>query len=319
MLHTEAALAIVAAVGRLVPMRCWLCGEDVSELTDEHIVPRRWGGRLKAQSCKSCNRLAEALERGAEEVTWLASAIGRARVRGRGGRVREIETEVQLPDGGTAIAAHTTDGLIPRTVRPRRLGVDADGKELWEVPEEQRDTFLARAVKRGKKVEIVGSRRATYEGGETGFGIGPANLLLWPRLAAKFALGCAQHVDDHSWIDSPAAQRLQRLLVHERWRGPDLQPLPGELEEGDRLVGLMAPDEHLLSFQLSPNAGGSFVFVLFGRIAYALPLPELDLDRTKTWLLRANQPAERHPRALDEIVASLMLREIRARGETAER
>jgi hypothetical protein len=287
---------------------CWQCGRDHGTLTLEHIVPQRWGGRLTTRSCTDCNGRAARIERLAEEVPWVQRALGAAGVRGSSGKVQEPRTEAHYPDGAWGVIAYTTAGPTPVVFKPRKLGVDGDGREIWEVPADQVAKFRERVGRRGQGVEVRERRVGTYEGAEVEYGVGPPNISLWPRLAAKMALGCASLALDQTWLQSAGARGLQTLFVHDRGPGYDLGVLPTELGDEDALRDLLDVDEHLLLFQPHPDGGATFAAILFGAVQFALHVPDADSKAHPTWLLRANTPASRPPESLDHVYRQLILR-----------
>jgi hypothetical protein len=287
---------------------CWHCGRDQTTLTLEHIVPQRWGGRLTTRSCGECNALAAQVERLAEEVPWVQRALGLAGVRGRSGKLQEPRAEAQYPDGSRGVIAYTIAGLTPVVFKPRWVGVDGDGREIWEVPAQQITKFRKRVEQRGQEVEIREQAAPSYEGAEVEYGLGPPNISLWPRLGAKLALGCASLAFDRSWLESHGACGLQTLFVHDRGPGYNLGVLPTELDEEHALYDLLDADEHLLLFQPHPDGGATFAVILFGSIQYALHVPDTSAHQRPTWLLRANHPAEREPEPFEAVFARLLER-----------
>jgi hypothetical protein len=278
------------------------------DLTEEHIVPQRWGGRLTTRSCGDCNGLGAKLERLAEEVPWVAAAVGRAGVRGRSGSLRRPQTKAHYPDGVYGVVAYTREGPTPAGFAPRLLGEDKDGKQIWEVHATQLDKFRKRAERRGQEFELRSRRAETYEGAEVEYGLGPANVSLWPRLAAKMALGCASLAFDAAWLERDGARRLQALFAHDRPPGFELGVLPTELHQKDSLYDLLEPGEHLLLFQPRPEGGAIFAVILFGVVQYVLRVPEANARDRLTWLLTTNEPAARTPEAFDAVFARLVLR-----------
>jgi hypothetical protein len=244
----------------------------------------------------------------AEEVPWVQRAIGLAGVRGRGGKVRAPQTNAHYPDGITGVIAYTTDGPMPVVFKPRQLGLDEDGREIWEVPAEQVDKFRERVARSGRQFEIHTRRAESYEGAEVEYGVGPTNVSLWPRLAAKLTLCCASLAFDQAWLQSDGAQGLQTLFVHDLGPGYDLGVLPSELDENHALRDLLDVDEHLLWFQPRPDGGATFAVILFGAIQYALRVPDADARDQPTWLLRANKAAKSTPDVFGAVFGELIER-----------
>ena len=283
---------------------CWLCGQAHARLTEEHIVAQRWGGRLKTRTCSDCNRRAGRLEELAEEVPWVVLSVGRAGLRGRRRKLRAPVAKAFYPDGVEGTISYTTAGPQPRTFAPRLLG----DEKTWEVPEELESLFRTRLAARGETFELKTRRVAKYEGAEVEYGLGPANILIWPRLAAKMALCCASLALDPTFVYSDGARQLQTFYVEGRWPGASLAPLPSELDSEHTLKELLDVDEHLLVLEPNPQGGALFAVVLFGAVQFVLPVPDADASKRPAWLLRAGVAAPPRPQSFDAILAALMLR-----------
>jgi len=69
------------------------------------------------------------------EAPWVGKALGLAGIRSRGGRIREPHSPARFPDGSLGVIPYT-EGPTPIAFKPRSLGFDDDGRELWQVPEQ---------------------------------------------------------------------------------------------------------------------------------------------------------------------------------------
>lgn len=293
--------------------RCWYCGRDGQQLTDEHVLSEKnLGGRLVAPRaiCQPCNSKAGELE------DQLARSFGVAELVGRYGKIinprrpPRPQTDGIYPDRGEVTVQYGTDGLAVADMKPRHVGTDPDGTEVWEVAQGQEERFVARRRKRGKQVRALGRPLVVQGGMNVRYGIGDGNFDLWPRMGAKVALSLASIVFEPAWLDTPGARALRRGFHQGVWdkrlypRGVPWQFV--ELSPDEEVATLLRPGEHVVG--LDRHDGGRAWMILFGELAYGLPIfhapvPEEDC----VWLL---SPAgtDQRPRGGKELLELLRRR-----------
>jgi hypothetical protein len=114
---------------------------------------------------------------------------------------------------------------------------------------------------------------------------------IWPRLAAKIALGVASLVADDDWVTTPNAKKLRHVLWNGDQSTVDAEMLPPgrswsiapfELDASNR-SGLRPP-EHLLAIEeFDGEQGVSFVFA--GTLLYTVLLGRVSTLPLVSWLL----------------------------------
>jgi hypothetical protein len=293
--------------------RCWYCAEDDVDLTDEHVLSEaNFGGRLVAPDavCQRCNSKAGELE------NLLAGSVGVAELVGRHGRLinrrkpPRPQTDGIYDDRAEVTVRHDAGGLSVQNMKPRRIGVDPDGTEIWEVAEGQEERFAVRRRKRGEKVRAVG-RPLEVEGGmNVKYGIGLKTFDLWPRMGAKVALSLASIVFAPGWIGARGAKALQWGFHAGKWDSryyPDGVPwLFNELPPDDETAALLQSGEHLVG--LAGGDPGQAWMILFGSLAYALPVFDAPIpDEGYGWLL-SPEGTEQQPRPEAELLETLRRR-----------
>ena len=282
--------------------RCWFCGEPDLPLTDEHVLSQRnFGGRLVApcRVCEGCNRKAGQLEHLVATTPPLVSYAGKAATALRPERQRFPEMDAILPDGARGRAALTPQGTRIVSWEPRQIGMDGD-VEIWEVAEGEERKFERRRLARGQRVRAVGRPL-----GEAGYmqltrGMGVEAFDLWPRFAAKVALGCASLVLPEMWLDSCGAVALQRLFLSGHapksvWRGRLKLPFPWlpELDAESPLAQALHPHEHILAVSKNEQGDGALVeMIFFGAVLYRIDLFDAECPNEEpAWLLSPSGPA----------------------------
>lgn len=124
---------------------------------------------------------------------------------------------------------------------------------------------------------------------------------LWPRFAAKVALGCASLVLPHDWLDSEGARLVQDLFQRGNapkrlWRGR-LPTVPlgwPELPPDDLLRRALRPSEHILALSANDEGDGALLeMVLFGAIYYRLDLFDAECPPDEpAWLVSTSPPRQ---------------------------
>lgn len=282
--------------------RCWFCGELDLPLTDEHVLSQEnFGGRLEASRrvCAPCNREAGRLEHLVATTPPLVQYVGKAATALRPKRPRFPEMEAILPDGARGRAALTPEGTRIVSWEPRQIGMEGD-VEVWEVAEGEEEKFERRRLARGQRVRAVGRPL-----GEVGYmqltrGMGVEAFELWPRFAAKVALGCASLVLPETWLDSRGARALQDLFQRGHapksvWRGRLKLPFPWlpELDAESLLAQALHPHEHILAVSKNEQGEGALVeMIFFGAVLYRIDLFDAECpDDEPAWLLSPSGPA----------------------------
>jgi hypothetical protein len=284
---------------RVTVGRCWYCSGEDLPLTDEHVLSEaNFGGRLISHDrvCSPCNGIIGKLEREIAAGAFLAERIGRDRhlfaprdlpTPSTGGVLRDhAEVRVQFGPTGPAVISR----------RPRKIGEQDDGTEVWEVAAGQESIVRERRERTGTKVDIIGRDLSDAPGLNVKWGIGQGNIDHWPRFGAKVALSLASLTLEPSWLDTPGAQALQRVLAGGAYpegifpRGLSLGP--GELDPRQEPARLLRAGEHALG--LSRDAHGNLCawMILFASLAYEIPIPDADVpDCQPTWHLCPRAPA----------------------------
>lgn len=262
--------------------RCFYCAQPFEGSQDEeHVLPAAVGADLvTGRVCTACNRRA-----GIEvdrpwlrhpEVVELRSMYS---IPDRRGRVRPASWEGQLNDGKPATVRIAGDQVHIA----RRPTEDFDGT-VWTL-EGYDDDAAKRKLERLRAahgdVRPIFSEEHVPDGPLTAHVTHRLDVDIWPRFAAKVALGIASIlVHDESWLDSPLASALRKVL----WSGHPSTMLDGlalhagvawsmrpfELTPGTH--PLRAP-EHLLVFEETPEQGEWLVIVVFGSLLYRVPMP----------------------------------------------
>lgn len=281
--------------------RCWFCGAAGLSLTDEHVLSQsNFGGRLVAPKrvCRPCNGKAGNLERQIVTVPPLISFAGDAAHELRPSKPRYPEARAIHPDGARGRAELTPEGARIVSWEPRQIGVEGD-TAIWEVGEGEEQKFERRRRDRGERVRAVGRPlgEGRYMQLAGGFGIGFFEL--WPRFAAKVALGCASLTLHEEWLDSEGASVLQDLFQRAnaprpRWRGrlPKV-PLWPELPPENPIRQALRPLEHILGLSSNDEGDGALLeMILFGAIYYRLDLFDAECPADEpAWLLGPAQSA----------------------------
>ncbi len=266
--------------------RCWYCGQERGDLSEEHIIPERFGGTLVTRSvCESCNRMAGKLEWLLGEWPDVHERRGLHGLPDRRGKRQQPLTRIYFDGGAEGLVARTTSGSQVIKVFPRAVDLLADGSVVYEVPAPLADEFRARKRNRGESCEIRVRELADYGRGYTKYGLGTASVGLWARFAAKVALGCVSLLEDRrDWLDSRGATRLQALL-HRDHVTFEVGVTPSELHPSEDIAKLLVPPEHLLYFA-DDSREVRLNMVLFGDLFFGTLVPEFDMpSRQPAWLL----------------------------------
>lgn len=277
-------------------------------MTDEHVIAALIGGTLVVDGCGPCNQTSAqfvenpVLHHG--HVKKLRALYETPPSRGSSDPSR-IEFAGDLAGGARALwhPAREDDDLEQHT--PTRPVFDEHGNYTFTAPPEGYDAHERRVVDQikadhpNKKVEpgeperFRGPVEFSYEW--------TSHPLLWPRFAAKVALGLGYEAFGPSWVESHEAWRLRGLFRDARiYEGltaeASMRLLPQETVHEPRGHGqvewheLMRPDEHLVAMMGRPGVL-TFVLCLFGELYYQLavraetPAP----PGGRAWLMGAEQ------------------------------
>jgi HNH endonuclease len=260
--------------------RCFYCAQPFEGSQDEeHVLPAAIGADLvTGKVCTACNRRA-----GVEvDQPWLrhpevVELRGLYSIADRRGRVRPASWEGQLNSGKPATISLKGDEV--RIVRRPTEEFDGSVWTLEGYDEDAAKRKLERIRAKYGDVRPISSEERMPDGPLTAHVTHVVDVGIWPRFAAKVALGVASLlVDDDSWLSGPIASVLRSVL----WSGhpstlTDGLAHPGvawslrpfELQPGTH--PLRAP-EHLLIFEETPEEGEWLVIVVFGWLPYRVPL-----------------------------------------------
>jgi hypothetical protein len=281
-------------------------------LTNEHVLSRaNFGGRLVAPKrvCESCNSEAGGLEDKILTVPPLIEFVGvAARELGRG----YPEAEAILQDGARGRAEITPDGTRVISFKPRKIGMEGD-TEVWEVGEGDEKKVEDRRSKPGRRVKAVGRPLGQGDYMQLAGGFGVDFFEMWPRFAAKVALGCASLTLPEAWLDSEGARLVQDLFQRGnapkrlwRGRGPKVPLGWPELPPDDPLRRALRRSEHILALSANDEGDGTLLeMVLFGAIYYRLDLFDAECpDDEPAWLV---SPSSRSGREPSEVLRARLL------------
>jgi len=289
---------------------CIYCGEAISPEGSggdapsvEHVVGLNLGGNLTISVHKRCNNRANQLVDSKldahPEIGRIRGELGVRRRSGRyvhrevwdsprglrafvvwtsqGLRAKLIPVEIERADGDSEFFIEPDSPLSEDFEQKRRERVERDGFYLGE-PRESTDRSLV-----GKEVAIL-FREPRWHLPE----------YLWLAASAKFALGaladgCRSGLLPDSTFRLPLVEGL-RLMVFEKaiatelWDPPALRYEPSKLN-ATCVLAQLARHEHLLAIR-SGAAGQSPVLqvVIFGTMAFELPLPGFPFEEDSAWL-----------------------------------
>jgi hypothetical protein len=294
---------------------CIYCGEAISlsgrggnALTVEHVIGLNLGGTLTIPAHKRCNNKANQL---VDSKLDAHPEIGRIRgelgVRRRSGpyvhrevwdsprglrafmvwtsqgiRTELIPVEIERADGDSEFFIEPDSRLSEDFEQKRRERVERDGFYLGE-PRDSTDQSLV-----GKEVAII-FREPQWH----------LPVYLWLGAAAKFALGVLADglrsgFLHESTFRSPLVEGLrlmafEKAIATELWDPSALRYEPSKLSATGDLAQL-GRHEHLLAIRTG-EAGQSSVLqvVIFGTMAFELPLPGLPCDDDRAWLFDSLQ------------------------------
>ncbi len=254
------------------------------------------GGTLVTpEFCDPCNREGGKVEQLLSVYPDIQERVGRYAIPNRKGKPQRPHRPVSYDDGNRGHLAFTPRGAVPTDIFARRLSKPGQVPAVYEVPEEEMETFQAGQAAKGKAVEIVGRRRATYTGGTTRYGLNETSVAIWPRFAAKVALGIISLLDLYpEWLDTEGAGKLRGLFLHDAAPGYAVGVFPSALGDHHPLTGMLEPPEHLLWLQPRPGGGSTLGMVLFGDLEFALTILELKCPpEHPTWLVQPGGPVPR--------------------------
>lgn len=294
-------------------MHCAGCSLEFDSLTVEHIVPESLGGRLAARAlCESCNREVFApADAAIRSFAWVIECAARFGVHGKRGRLAKSRAIVADVGGGRLALRAGPDGLVP-VDHPFMLS----GTEFL-IPGSTLEGFRARAAARGEAVVVTGTvdMSGMKEDELEGSVSYPPDL--WPRFAAKVALGLAFIVCEPDWFESATARELQGIVRAPvgQWielGGQRIPAVPARLAEDSPERALVAPD-HIVRLGLTASGEPAVSILLFGEIRYVMRLPGelqlrtgVDLTSGLHWYVPLGQPAHRTPQTAIELATQLM-------------
>jgi hypothetical protein len=246
-------------------------------MTDEHVLPVSVGGTLVTRRfCENCNGLGGQIEQLLAQYPDLQERVGRYAIPDRRGAPQRPHREVTYADGSRGHMQYTPDGPKGADIFPRLLSGPDAGTAVYEVPEEHMEVFLASRKKKGKTVEVVSRRRASYTGATTRYGIGTTTAAVWGRFAAKVALGAVSMLDlDEEWLDTEGARALRGLFLRDALPPYPVGVFPSVIGDEHPLTAMLHAPEHLLWLQPRPEGGSTLGLVLFGDLQFSLSILDL--------------------------------------------
>ncbi len=259
---------------------CFYCGRSLGGARHprEHVLPAAVGGTLLTDRiCAGCNRQA-----GSEvDQPWQNWPL-----------IMELRHRFAVPD---------RDGKPPRPVRwtgaltagggPAAIDVKGQRVDVRILPTE--DVYLGMRVHKGEpadiakrtrrilrdapEAEIVNLPSATLPGPLSAQATWELDVHVWPRFAAKVALGIASLVADDEWVETQEAADLRRVL----WFGDESTVEHEMLPEGvawslapldlTSVAHPLRPPEHLLTIERWQDRTW-VVLVAFGTFRYGVPV-----------------------------------------------
>jgi hypothetical protein len=257
--------------------RCWCCGRFDAHLTEEHILAVSIGGTLATpRFCDACNGIGGRVEQLLAKYPDLQERIGLYAIPDRHGVPQLPHREVTYEDGTRGHMQFTPGGPRGADTFPRILERPEDGPAIYEVPEDQMESFQAARNAKGKTVRIISRRRGSYAGGTTRYGLGERTVPLWGRFAAKVALGVVSLIDiDEAWLDTQGAEILRALFLHGKQPPYPVGVFPAVLDDTHPLTAMLQAPEHLLWLQPRHEGGSTLGIVLFADLLFSLPIANL--------------------------------------------
>jgi hypothetical protein len=257
----------------------------VRDLTVGHVVPALIGGTLTVGECEPCNgdsaRIVENPVLFEGHVKKLR-ALYRTRPSQGKRKSSGLGFTGSLDSGAKArwMPGRATDDLVPLTAGEPILS--EDGLYTFTSPVTDYEVHAHRVIENlkalypGKQVTPGVLHEVT---GEVQFDYGwSAHPMLWPRFAAKIALGLGAEAFGDAWSASHEAERLRALFregrIYEGLFNGGLLLIPQELVHtpDHRLTSLpklVHPHEPLVAIQGSPG-NLTFLILLFGELLYGL-------------------------------------------------
>lgn len=300
---------------------CPYCGRDDVELTEEHVIPSVLGGTLTVWVCGPCNT---GSNRYVDQpiIRFPDVAILRALHDVRSQRFRSKPPKVQISgrlslEGGRALY-RPGERIDLIQVQPGDPVPNGDGTFSFVVSAdaaEQQTASMLRALRQqypGKTVELVDQElRRSEVIFEHSYPLAP---WVWPRFAAKVALGVLHACMPPEWHVSRAARMLRYAFADGRFHkdllvaADTVTIVPRQLDEDDREYHWLTPWEHLMILY----SGGDQLLVrgvLFGELRFSIAIrsPMQPPTGSQAWLLDTR---ERRPVALplDTMVGWLAMR-----------
>lgn len=243
----------------------------------EHVIPAKLGGTLEIRTHKKCNGgAASAIDNplmADPDVEMLRALSGAHNTRTK--RHRGAQFAGHLQDDAKALLRATSGGVIIEQVTSSEPQVNTYGTFTYSLPVKNSEAHSAKLLERlrrenpGKTVELVGSEpRRGHVSIERSWHLAP---WVWPRFAAKVALGVCSLVMPPEWRGSPGELFLLALFRAGTVIGAagGLSAVPTPLFPGDPFFDYLYPWEHVVYVTTTSDAV-SVSLVLFGELRYDL-------------------------------------------------
>lgn len=258
--------------------QCFYCAEQLDQSPEpEHILPASIRAELTTHRvCTRCNRWA-----GKEiDQPWLGEVhVREARQRWQvpdrqGNPPPAVSYKGKLQDGGEAIVKVIGDQVQIRR-RPNRID-HGESITLTGYSQEEYEKILERL--RRQYPNLVAPKKLTFDDTSLTATVHLESIVhLWPRFAAKVALGVTSLLVPDSWLATDVAIGLRQILRNGHLRtlqaaldqpGIAWSAIPLQLIEGSHPV---RPPQHLITFE---EHGGEqwLIIVVFGELLYRIPL-----------------------------------------------
>jgi len=289
---------------------CIYCGGTISSSatgedapTVEHVIGFSLGGALTIPTHKRCNGKAnQVVDSKLEALPPIGRIRGELGVRRRAGAYIHREAW-DSPQGPRAFMYWTEEGRLPELI-PVAIPRGEHDTEVFLEPDNERNEIYEE--KRRKRVERDGCYLGEPRESTDPSLVGKEGAILfreprwqlpeylWLAAAAKFALGaladgCRAGFLPGSSFRLPLVEGLRPMafekeIATELWNPSTLRYEPSKLNATSVLAQL-ARHEHLLAIRSGePGQSPVLQVVIFGEMAYELPLPGLLFGKDRAWL-----------------------------------
>ena len=297
---------------------CAYCGKAVltGRERPEHPIPAALGSSLEVFTvCDPCN-------------AWASAAIDQPFLRDDWTRLHRAAHDVRDPRRGSRrpvphpFKHGFTDDGVPVTLdedwRPKlgsRIVEEGDRVQIqagsMEEAERLRKRVEKAARREGKEARIERVKRIQDPSTVVNIEV-EVDAAIWLRMAAKIALGVGSHVYPPDWRTSADAAELRSLMRDVDRRTPSgARPalFPEKLKAEDAFRRLMEPPEHLVCFLRSGRGTAGVLVVLFGELAFGLPVDTTDRPLPSiAWRLDPRRPRRRGETTWDALMLSALRR-----------